>query len=152
MLFDYLNKKLNFTTKDNICFNLDLRGNINIIRSESATGKTYLATMLKALRQTGVNNNLKNQDSINVRIFDEQISADDLKKCSSDLIIIDRADICLSDNEKTVNYINGDLNNIYLIFARRGLGLSVSPNYVADFEREGNVISLKYKYSVKGWY
>lgn len=65
------------------------------------------------------------------------------------LIIIDRAEIIL--NKDIVKFINEDLNNRYLIFCRKHIGLLLSPNYYGQMVNDNGTFRIVYDFNVRGW-
>lgn len=146
--------KLKFKISDKISVDLEFRGKKQVVLGESATGKSLI---FKKLEQIISNNNVDSDgvDASNIILIDKKDNdgtvADKLKRNNHKLIIIDRADILL-DKEAAI-IINSNIEcNTYLIFARGGLGLNLSPNYYAELINNNGVFELKWKFNEKGWF
>ena len=137
---------LDFNDKYGNHYYLQLRGNKNIIKGSSGTGKTYLYKKLSKLKQKL--NNISNYDIDNILLLNKD-NLDKLGKTKNKLIIIDNADLLLNNN--AIDIINMDDDNRYLIFTRVPLGIEISPNHQAEFVKEDNKTILKYRFNVKGW-
>lgn len=148
------NNRLEFPISDEIRVDFEFRGKKQVINGESATGKSLI---FKTLEQIISDNNAgaDDVDATDIILIDKKDNdgtvADKLKRNHNKLIIIDRADILL--DEEAVKIINCNMEgNTYLIFARGGLGLSLSPNYYAELINDNGVLKLKWEFSEKGWF
>ena len=74
----------------------------------------------------------------------------EIENLNSKLIVIDRADIVLTEEIKEC--IKNDCSNVYLLFIRGPIGLNISPNYYAHLVREDNTIRLEYEFNVGRWF
>lgn len=138
-VYDWKNNLINFIDCNGINFYIHLKGNKNIVTGKSGTGKTLMCVRLKELQA----------DNVYVA------GADNISKIAEvkdKLIVIDRADIIL--DKTTVKAINNDSSNRYLIFARKPLGIEVTPNHFAEFqfEKDKRQVTINYFFDVKGWY
>ena len=112
---------------------------INVVRVEAATGKTYMCNLIR--------NGNPHPDVV---VFERGVdSLRDLTSLSDKLIIIDRADMLSAE---VVEHISQDLDNTYLIMARVPLGLGITPNYIGEFVRDNRIITMRYNFSVPGWF
>lgn len=66
------------------------------------------------------------------------------------LIIIDKGDTLLGDTE--ADLINKDINNRYLIFIRKVIGLDISPNHFGELVKHDKTLTAEYRFNVKGWH
>ena len=144
IVYDYNRNKLDFTDKNGIRFNLDLRGTITIIDGLSGSGKTMLTNSLKSMQKN--RENLTGYDLSNIRFIDSQ--QQDIKDDNA-LYILDRADTFLNDD--ICARISSCENARFLIFARSAYNLFVSPNHFGEFRRNKNEISIVYSYSEPRW-
>ncbi|MCR5402804.1 MAG: hypothetical protein K6E91_03175 [Butyrivibrio sp.] len=140
--------KLEIRFHDNVYIRLVIRGRITQIYGESATGKSLLGYVIKATENYNMNNHDIDYDVSNIMCIDSKDKIDAIKGMTGGLIIIDRADAFLSQED--VSYIRNDKNNTYLIMSRCNLDLGISPNYYAELVNNDGVIELKYEYSVEG--
>lgn len=145
-IYNWKTNILDFEDKYKNHYYLKLRGDKNVIKGNSGTGKTYLYNKLEAIKKRL--DSTSNYDAENIILLnkDNLITLDTLTK---KLIIIDNADLLLT--EKQVDFINMDDNNRYLIFTRVPIGLDISPNHQADLVQEGDKTIMQYRFSVKGW-
>ena len=146
--YDWNNNLIDFIDTNSTRYSLKLRGNKTIIMGASASGKSLLCTRLHDIimdRNTG----LKPYEANNVFVVNED-NINKLKSIKNKLIIIDRADLLL--NKNMIDYINHDSNNRYLIFARKPLGINLSPNYFGRLIKNDNTIEIEYEFNEKGWY
>ena len=126
-------------------FDLDIRKHITQVLGDSGTGKTLFASLLDLDRRGG--------EAIGkIRYPNVYVArgTDILSSLSHSLIVIDRGDKIL--NDAFIEYIRRDFNNVYLIFARGSFSLGLSPNYFGEFVRQGNVVTIKYSFSIGGWF
>ncbi len=136
--------------KNDMSYDLHFKGDITIVTGNSGTGKTYLVDFIAKLKKA-LDKKSSKYSADNIFILDiENLSK--LKSQSGKLIIIDRADVLLQGKEWVVDFINHDLNNKYLIFARGNLGIEVSPNHYATFVNSDDCITLHYEFNEWGWY
>lgn len=146
-IYNWDENRICFTDKYDNKFNIELRGQITIINGDSASGKTLLCSKIRDM-QKDKNKLMQKYNSDNIFIFNED-NKDKLSQQRHKLVIIDRADILLSDKEEDI--IDNDRYNRYLIFVRRPLNIEVSPNHLADLVRHGNEITAQYEFNVRGW-
>lgn len=143
--YNYETNILDINDKYGNHYRLELRGNKNIIKGNSGTGKTYLSDLIESIKKKEVQSEY-NVDNI---IILNALNIDQLKAFKNKLIIIDRAEFLL--DSQAVLYINSDLDNRYLIFSRVPLGVDLSPNHQADFCTQGDTTVMLYRFEVKGW-
>lgn len=136
---------LEIKDKYNNHYKLELRGNKNIVKGESGTGKTYLAKLIESIKKRETLSEYNVDNIIILNLF----NIDQLRTFKDKLIIIDRADYILEKQD--VIYINSDINNRYLIFSKVPLGIDLSPNHQADFVTNDTITIMEYRFNVKGW-
>lgn len=146
--YNWKENRIYFKDLNGITFNIRLKGEKTVVNGASATGKTYLCSSIDTLSK---DKNTGGYNTDNIFILNSD-NMNEIEKKSNKLIIIDRADYILS--RELVRFINmNDGDNRYLIFARKGLGLEISPNYYASMKLDNitKEISISYKFNVKGW-
>ena len=149
MVSAYSANVLDIVFQNRIHFHLELRGRITQVYGESATGKSLLGYVIRATEKYNRGNPDVEYDVSKVLYIDSLEEMNKIKNRSGDLIIIDRGDAFLTDDQ--VNMIREDKNNTYLVISRRILDLGISPNYYAEFVECDGRVELRYKYSVEGW-
>lgn len=152
-VYDYDNNRL-MLDYDNISFDLQLRSPITQVGGDSATGKTLLYNIISDLKKESASNwsSPDSEDVSNIHLIDENKDLDTLFDIKGMLVIIDRFDYVIEDRKDIINHIATDRGNHYLIFARRGYQLNISPNYYGSFIMDEGVIRVNFRYSVKGWF
>lgn len=131
-------------------FDIPFRGNKTIVRGNSGTGKSLLYNTLKHIKYSKNSTKFNRYDVDNIVLVDEG-NIDNISEYDSKFIIIDRGDIIITP--KATEIINSDFGkNRYLIFARKHLGIELSPNYYATMTNKNKIFSLEYAFSVKGWF
>ena len=130
-------------------FEFQLRGNIVIVDGASATGKSMFTSIVSALT---LNNVYTDDELQNVIVIDKNTKERILNQ-KRKLIIIDRAEYVFDNTEDSniIEFINSDISNRYLLFARGPLDIHISPNYYAEIVRENNKFILEYAFNIKGW-
>ena len=146
ILYDWNTNTIDYRDKHGNHYFLQLRGNKNIIKGSSGTGKSYLYNKISKMKQRLDNTALYNVENIFVLNKDNM---DKLSTLKDKFIIIDNAELLLDDI--TIDFIDKDDNNRYLIFARVPLDISISPNHQADLVTENGSTVLKYRFNIKGW-
>lgn len=151
--YDWKENKLEFSDTRGNQFRLQFKGNKTIVHGKTASGKSLIVQKLQSIDGIG-----------NVRMFDfKPYSIDNifiltshnkdeyiLGKVKQKLIIIDRGDLMI--DEEMAELINDDFNtNRYLIFARKPLGIDISPNHFGKLVNHDGIIELEYDFDVKGW-
>lgn len=145
-VYDWDTNTIDFSDKYKNHYYLQLRGNKNIIKGNSGTGKSYLYNKINKIKQRL--DSTSNYDADNLFLLNKD-NVEKLGTFKNKLIIIDNAELLL--DERAVDIINMDDDNRYLIFARVPLGIDLSPNHQADLVQEGDTTVLKYRFDVKGW-
>lgn len=146
-IYNWDKNRIYFIDKYETIFSISLHNGITIINGESASGKTLMCKRIMDI-QKDKNKIAQKYSADNIFIVNDD-NIDKLSQQRDKLIIIDRADILLSNKE--INIINCDIHNRYLIFARRPLGIKVTPNHFATLVKQGNDIATQYEFNVKGW-
>ncbi len=137
--YDKKMRHLIVSSEEAVTFDIQLRGRINVVRGAAATGKTYMCNLIR-----------DENPHKDVVVFERGVdSVRDLTSLSDKLIIIDRADMLSAE---VVEHISQDLNNTYLIMARVPLDLGITPNYIGEFVRDNRLITMRYNFSVPGWF
>lgn len=110
-------KKIKFSVAP-FSYELEFTSRITLVRGDSATGKTYLYQILEDVKFLPQYQNMKlfNYKSDN---FHEELA-----KCRGKFIIIDNADILLTDEDK--RFINFEKTNQYMLFMRNCDGLNLT--------------------------
>ena len=145
-VYDWDKNILEITDKYKNSYYLELRGNKNIIKGNSGTGKTFLCDRIDRIKKQ--KDNMSQYDVENIVVLNTD-NIDKLPNYRNKLIIIDEAELLLSD--KDVEIINTDNSNRYLIISRCLMGIDLTPNHQADLVLEDGVTKLKYRFNVKGW-
>ena len=91
-------------------YELSFEDRITLVGGDSGTGKTVLYEMLADLRLT------EEYNAIKLFNYQSDHMTEELEKCRNCFIVIDNADILLSD--RTRKYISLDEKNQYLIIGR----------------------------------
>jgi hypothetical protein len=127
-------KKLNFENRKTRWF-LEFKDSITFVTGDSGTGKTYTFDMLKSFSTANAEYANISFYTINGRMTPENMLKveKDIMEESNKLIVIDHADIILS--EKAREFIGTDLNNQYLIFGRNPEDICCYPNQIAVLEK-----------------
>jgi hypothetical protein len=154
LLYNFESDKLNLTTKDEICFDLELRSKITVVKGKSATGKTLLWNELDLIKKDEIVIPQEERVAVNIELINRYTTEEEIKKLMSSsgkLIIIDNADILFKANERLADSIVDSEDNRFLIFSRDTADLGVSPNHYGEFYKENKTVTVKYAFSVKGW-
>lgn len=140
--------RIRFETQLGVKFDLELKGNKTIVCGKSATGKTMLVNTIKEYSGGYNSPELRRYNTDNIIVVSKE-NKQRINEYHKQLFIIDRADLILSAED--IEVINNDTDdNRYLIFARKPLGIYLSPNYFAELIDEGG-IRIKYLFDVEGW-
>ena len=120
---------------DPFSYDLEFNDRITLVGGDSGTGKTVLYEMLEDLRLTDEYKNIKlfNYRSDNFE--------DSLKQCKDNFIVIDNADILMSNEIR--KFINFEFSNQYMLFLRNCDGLNVSDKSFKILEFDHNRITLE---------
>lgn len=143
------NWKENRLTLDDIYgnkFDFKLKGAKTIVSGKSASGKSFIYNLIKKMKD-GDSRDSK-YDTSNIILINKN-NVNDMRQYKDRLIIIDRAEIIL--NKNIVKFINEDLNNRYLIFCRKHIGLLLSPNYYGQMVNDNGTFRIMYDFNVRGW-
>lgn len=137
-------------------FDLNLRGDLVVVRGFSGQGKTFCYKILEMYRAAMAQDFVKGLDLRRLELINVFTNPDPasvvgkLAQCSGKFIVIDNADAILTD--EIASKIGQDWNNQYLIFSRSLLSFHISPNYYAQMRVRGGLHTLHYEYSVEGWF
>lgn len=143
MIYNYEKAFLDFNSPSGIEYQLQLRPKITVVVGDSATGKTYLANALTDLKC--IQEDFGNGEAINVDVFNGKFPEDRER-----LVIVDKGERQFS--EELHNWILSTKKLHYLIFARGNLNLGLTPNYYGEFKREGNLITMYYRFNERLWF
>ena len=146
-VYDWETNRIEFDDKDGNIYNLQLRGNVNIVVGDSASGKTLLCNKIMNIARD--KNIVARKYSADGMFVVNEDNVDKLKENNHTLILIDRAEQILDDD--LVDYINRDISNRYLIFTRKSLGIEITPNHFAEMREHDREFRLEYRYNVGGW-
>lgn len=129
-----------------IVYDLELRGNVTIVKGDSGTGKTLMCQVVKQMISYGDKDKIvfddKNVSSVSVAV---------LQTYKNKLILFDDADITLRG--ELLKYVLSDKNNYYILFRRDNYDVHLSPNYYAELVLGNDrVRRLKYTWEKVGWY
>ncbi len=129
-----------------IVYDLELRGNVTIVKGDSGTGKTLMCQVVKQMISYGDKDKIvfddKNVSSVSVAV---------LQTYKNKLILFDDADITLRG--ELLKYVLSDKNNYYILFRRDNYDVHLSPNYYAEIVLGNDrVRRLKYTWEKVGWY
>lgn len=150
-VYDFKQNILDYTSKNGLRFYLQLRGNITLIVGNSGTGKSYFTNLMIDEKTNEKYNKNKVFHFDNIYIVGEELTIQELERLENNLIIIDRGDFKRIE-EDILKYMDQDIQNMYLIFSRNNHGLNITPNYYGEFVRNGNEITIYYKYNEVGWF
>lgn len=151
MIYDWDTNKISVTDIYGTEFDIQLRGNITIIDGDSATGKTFLTSIIVD-KQAGMEGNTNNPNKVLVFNYKSQDLAS-IFTAQHKLIIIDNANILI--DERLRQHINADNSNRYLLLGRSLGGIEASINHYGELittENNGKkIITVNYKYNLSGW-
>lgn len=141
-VFDFKKKSLDFVTKDGIRFNFNLREHITMLSGDSGVGKSYFVDVLEEKVSNFHNSVISSYDFTSIKIIRESFEVNMLNLFSQALIIIDKADIILTEAHR--EFIHNDENNLYLIIGRNADFLDLTPDCFAVLKQEGQEVFLEY--------
>ena len=130
-----------------IKFSINFCSNTMLIRGDSASGKTYLCNLIRALK-----NNPNNELKVSIPLDKTEVVSTPLElkailEEKGKLIFIDRYDMLINDsNRKEVtDFINRGENLFILMYRNSESGLIVTTNSYVSIHREqiGNKIWLR---------
>jgi DNA replication protein DnaC len=137
-------KKLSFKYMDIINVDIILRENYTVIDGNSATGKTYLYSILKNYLAENSNINMMCLDTNNVDFDEIDNTINKLKKLNNAIIVIDQADD-IFENSAILKYVEQDRSNYYIIMSRK---FARQYTELAKIIATKNSIGIKYKINV----
>ncbi len=145
-MYNKLYDEIKFITEDNVQVDIKLPGRVNLIKGNSATGKTFFVDLIQKIldvRSDYILNKYNLRD--NIKIFKDTRDNLSLNKITNTLIIIDEADNIVTP--KIVKHINTDVynGNQYLIMTRAITGLRASQGCIGEFIRDKNKLYTKYR-------
>lgn len=145
-VYDWDTNKISFISSGDLKFDLELRGEKNIVSGTSASGKTLLCNIIAGIK--GDLNSVKQYEATNIYLANQN-SLEGIRAQENKLIIMDRADLLLDAG--MVDFINHDYKNRYLLFLRKPMGLEITPNHFAEMVFSDDTFKLRYLFSVGGW-
>lgn len=150
-IYNWEEDTIKFTDKNGLSYDLQLKSPITVIDGASASGKSLMINRILELQEYEDNDPLRLYNTSNIYIFNNK--REDFKhlKLKGKLIIIDRADLVLKDLD--IKYINADSDNRYLIFCRKPIGLSISPNHYGELvcQDKKSQIRISYTFNESRW-
>lgn len=119
---------------DPFLYELHFDDRITLVGGDSGTGKTVLYEMLEDLKLT------KEYHAIKLFNYKSDSLVAQLKKCRNNFIVIDNADILMTDDIR--RFINFEFSNQYMLFSRNCDGLNASDKSFKVLKMENNIITL----------
>lgn len=145
--YDYKNNNLVYRRPNGQLVDLQLRKHIILVRGLSGSGKSMIVDDLIEMKK--LDSSVSGYNLSNVNILSD-VTDLGIKKMDNSLIMIDRADMILTD--EACEWIRFDTKNQYIIFARGSYNLGVSPNYIGELVFTNNIFQIMYKFSERGWF
>ena len=132
--------ELNYTTMHGVSVQIPLLDTIIVIGGNSSTGKTFIKDTAPEF--------YNDEKTSRIEVFDYKRTVDlaVMKALRDKLIIIDNADILLSENEEVSNFINTDTNNQYLLFMRDDNDVDYSVDNYAELQETGKQLKAVYPF------
>ena len=116
-------------------YNLEFISRITLVRGDSATGKTYLYQILEDVKF------LPQYQDMKLFNYKSDDFHEELAKCRNKFIVIDNADILLTDEDK--RFINFDKSNQYMLFMRNCDGLNLTQDSFTVLDDNAYQITLR---------
>ena len=120
---------------DPFTYDLTFDDRITLVGGDSATGKTFLYEVLEDLRLTD------EYKAIKMFNYKTDNLLDVIRKCRSNFIVIDNADILINDDLRS--FINFEFSNQYMLFLRNCDGLNVSTKSFKVLKLDQNRVTLE---------
>ncbi len=120
---------------DPFTYDLNFDDRITLVGGDSATGKTFLYEVLEDLRLTD------EYKAIKMFNYKTDNLLDVIRKCRSNFIVIDNADILINDDIRS--FINFEFSNQYMLFLRNCDGLNVSTKSFKVLKLDQNRVTLE---------
>jgi uridine kinase len=119
---------------------IPLLDTIIVIGGNSSSGKTFIKDTATEF--------YNDEKTALIQVFDYKRTVDlsVMKALRNRLIIIDNADILLSENEDVSNFINTDTNNQYLLFMRDDNDVDFSVDNYAELQETGKQLKAVYPF------
>ena len=132
--------ELNYTTMYGVSVQIPLLDTIIVIGGNSSSGKTFIKDTAPEF--------YNDEKTALIEVFDYKRTVDlsVMKALRNRLIIIDNADILLSENEDVSNFINTDTNNQYLLFMRDDNDVDFSVDNYAELQETGKQLKAVYPF------
>jgi len=152
-IYNFESGELSLTTKGDICFALQLRPRVTVVKGDSATGKTLLWRTIETIKRTekDMSEGKVASDVELINRFTDESKIEDLLTSDGKLIIIDHADMMFKELHRLAESVVDSTGNHFLIFSRDTADLGITPNHYGEFCVVGKMISVEYPFSVKGW-
>ena len=133
-------QQLEYTTFNGVSVCIPFHDQVTVIGGESSTGKSFI----KDTAPEHYNDEIKTV----IEIFDYKRTVDVniLQALKDKLIIIDNADVLLSENKAVCEHINRDKYNQYLLFMRSENDIDVSIDNYAELKSSGKMLTAVYEY------
>ncbi|MDD3794391.1 MAG: ATPase [Lachnospiraceae bacterium] len=116
-------------------YNLTFTSRITLVRGDSATGKTYLYQILEDVKL------LPQYQDMKLFNYKSDDFHEKLVKCRNKFIVIDNADILLTNEDK--RFINFEKSNQYMLFMRNCDGLNLTADSFTVLEDTEYNITLR---------
>lgn len=116
-------------------YSLTFTSRITLVRGDSATGKTYLYQILEDVKL------LPQYQDMKLFNYKSDDFHEELAKCRNKFIVIDNADILLTDDDK--RFINFNKSNQYMLFMRNCDGLNLTPDSFTVLDDNAYHITLR---------
>lgn len=137
-------KELKFTYMDYIDVTLKLKNKKTVLNGNSATGKSYLYSIIEQYKQEEKRKDIICLDVNNVDIDDTSNVIEKIKKLDDGIVVIDQADDILTDKNLYETIIN-DNKNYYIIMSRKYF---TRYSQLAKTVISYNHIGLKYRLNI----
>lgn len=116
-------------------YSLTFSSRIILVRGDSATGKTYLYQMLEDVKF------LPGYGNIRLFNYKSENFHKELHQCKNKFIVIDNADILLTDEDK--RFINFEKSNQFMLFMRNCDGLNLTRDSFTVLDENNYHVSLR---------
>lgn len=144
--------RLFFKTYNGFTVDFDIRKPITQLLGDSATGKSFISNMIAEYKKSEDSNNTDVVYTFNnIEVINRKKDLDLIEKPNAELIVIDRGNFYLTENDISLIQDNKKEKD-FLIIARGLPNLDLTPNYIAELIEQNGTFHLTYKFSVKGWW
>ena len=120
------------------------------ITGDSGTGRSLLYSTIEKFKRNDKSNGTLFASNIYLVGDYESWSrvSSRVKHC---LFVVDNSEYVINEDKKFLDGIKHDLNNQYIIIARRAYNLGISGNNYATLKLVNGVFRLEYALSIRGW-